>query len=246
MHQAYSQGTPEYYLGCAQIYIENGPRGSLDVPSQYQVSIPGYLDGSEPGNNFNIYRPEFPYTIPGPDPYSPRARSNTTVSALSSFSSSSSPTINGAIPPDCLLKNGNWCGRPIEPYSDSFGCWAAVENCFAQGDACYNPAPATGVKNCDQWNKLFCHAIQDRCEADDFDGPPEVEFNEIGPDPPGDIPVAVNKGAGASDSDGDTVPGSEAGEASDDAEEEDGDETLSNSPPSVSTPGSGASPPLPL
>ncbi|ROT40639.1 hypothetical protein SODALDRAFT_321948 [Sodiomyces alkalinus F11] len=222
LHQAYSKGIPEYYLGCAQIYVENGPRGSLNIPFQYQVDIPGHLDGLEPGNNFNIYNPEFPYTIPGPEPYSPRARSNMAASELS-LSSSSSSAIDGAIPSDCLLKNGNWCGRPIEPYSDSSGCWAAVEECFAQGSACYNPAPATGVKNCDQWNKLLCHAIQDRCGARDFEGPPEVELTEMGPEPPGHIPAAVNRGAGAFDPDEGPSPGSEAGEGLGDVDDDNGD-----------------------
>ncbi|KAL2754360.1 carbohydrate-binding module family 18 protein [Sodiomyces alcalophilus JCM 7366] len=241
LHQAYNQGIPEYYLGCAQIYIENGPRGSLDIPSQYQVSIPGYLDGSEPGNNFNIYSPEFPYVIPGPEPYSPSASSNAAASEMSRSSSSLS-AIDGAIPSDCLLKNGNWCGRPIEPYSDSSGCWAAVEECFAQGNACYNPAPATGVKNCDQWNRLLCHAIQDRCDAGNFEGPPEVYFNEIGPDPPGRIPAAVNKGAGAFDSHWGSAPGFGAGEGSHN-EEAEGGETPVDSPRSASTSRSSASSP---
>ncbi|KAG7116493.1 Pre-rRNA-processing protein IPI1 like [Verticillium longisporum] len=101
----------------------------------------------------------------------------------------------GAIPGDCKLKNANWCGKALKPYDTDLGCWAAVEACFAQGDKCFNPTPPTGVKNCDLWNEKLCKVIQSRCEDGEFEGPPEVELEEVTNPAPGYIPKAVNSGA---------------------------------------------------
>ncbi|KAM0328077.1 hypothetical protein ACHAQA_005480 [Verticillium albo-atrum] len=190
LHQAYSKGDPQYYVGCAQVYVEAGP-DTFDVPEEYTVSIPGYVDGSEKGNKFDVWNPEWPYPIPGPKPYSPPAAS----SSSSSYSSTKASSVKGAIPSDCKLKNANWCGKALEAYDTELGCWAAVEACFAQGSSCYNPTPPTGVKNCDLWNEELCKVVQSRCEDGDFTGPPDVDLEEVTTPAPGYIPKAVNAGA---------------------------------------------------
>ncbi|CRK33603.1 hypothetical protein BN1708_006100 [Verticillium longisporum] len=138
LHQAHSKGDPQYYVSCAQVHVEEGPR-TFDVPDKYKVSIPGHVDGSEKGNTFDVWEPKWPYL--------------------------------------------------------DLGCWAAVEACFAQGDKCFNPTPPTGVKNCDLWNEKLCKVIQSRCEDGEFEGPPEVELEEVTNPAPGYIPKAVNSGA---------------------------------------------------
>ncbi|CRK25995.1 hypothetical protein BN1723_003342 [Verticillium longisporum] len=190
LHQAHSKGDPQYYVSCAQVHVEEGPR-TFDVPDKYKVSIPGHVDGSEKGNTFDVWEPKWPYLIPGPEPYSPQADSSSS-STVSTFKESA---FEGAIPGDCKLKNANWCGKALKPYDTDLGCWAAVEACFAQGDKCFNPTPPTGVKNCDLWNEKLCKAIQSRCEDGDFEGPPEVELEEVTNPAPGYIPKAVNSGA---------------------------------------------------
>ncbi|KAM0277175.1 hypothetical protein ACHAQH_006022, partial [Verticillium albo-atrum] len=192
LHQAYKKDDPQYYVSCAQIHVEEGPE-SFDVPEKYKVSIPGYVDGSEKGNKFDVWEPQWPYPIPGPEPYSPRAGSSSASSSTSSSFKAS--VLRGAIPKDCMLKNANWCGKALKPYDTDLGCWAAVEACFAQGDKCYNPTPPTGVKNCDVWNEKMCKAIQSRCEDGDFTGPPEVDLEEVTNPAPGYIPKPVNAGA---------------------------------------------------
>ncbi|KAI8303466.1 putative endo-beta-1,4-glucanase D [Colletotrichum sp. SAR11_59] len=188
LHQAVSLKDPQYYVGCAQIYIEDGPSGSLDIPSEYAVSIPGYVDGSEPGNNWNLYdssqNPSTTYTVPGPKVYSPSGSSG--VMALAA------KDIEGAVPANCLLKVGNWCGVPLETYSTQVGCWDQVDACYAQGEKCFSSAPPTGSKNCDAWNSGMCKVISDQCTAGNWNGPPENQISATTVPAPGAIPEAVN------------------------------------------------------
>ncbi|KAK2054223.1 endoglucanase B [Colletotrichum caudatum] len=183
LHQAVSLKDPQYYVGCAQIYIQNGPSAALEVPSENSVSIPGYIDGSEPGNNFNLYdNPKFPYPIPGPRPFSPTGTS----------SSAKAASFEGGVPGDCLIKNANWCGKAVESYSTETGCWAGVDACYAQGDACFHSAPPTGASNCYIWNDKMCKGLEAQCRAKNFNGPPQIEMEETTSTAPGPIPAAVN------------------------------------------------------
>ncbi|KAK2022936.1 endoglucanase B [Colletotrichum zoysiae] len=183
LHQAVSLKDPQYYVGCAQIYIQNGPSGALEVPSEYSVSIPGYIDGSEPGNNFNLYdNPKFPYPIPGPRSFSPTGTS----------SSAKAASFEGGVPGDCLIKNANWCGKAVESYSTETGCWAGVDACYAQGDECFHSAPPTGASNCYIWNDKMCKGLEAQCRAKNFNGPPQIEMEETTSAAPGPIPAAVN------------------------------------------------------
>jgi len=183
LHQAVSLKDPQYYVGCAQIYIQNGPSGALEIPSEYAVSIPGYIDGSEPGNNFNLYdNPKFPYPIPGPQSFSPTGTS-LSVKAVS---------FEDGVPGDCLIKNANWCGKAVAAYSSETGCWAGVDACYAQGDECFNSAPPTGASNCYIWNDKMCKGLEAQCRAKNFNGPPQIEMEATTSSPPGPIPAAVN------------------------------------------------------
>ncbi|WYZ45217.1 hypothetical protein EsH8_VIII_000533 [Colletotrichum jinshuiense] len=183
LHQAVSLKDPQYYVGCAQVYIQSGPSGTLEVPSEYAVSIPGYIDGSEPGNTFNLYdNPQYPYPVPGPKPYSPSGTAS--AQAVSTF--------DGGVPSDCLLKNANWCGKAVDSYSTETGCWAAVDACYAQGNVCFDTAPPTGAANCYVWNDSMCKGISAQCTAKNFQGPPTIELVEKTTAAPGAIPAAVN------------------------------------------------------
>ncbi|TFK42122.1 glycoside hydrolase [Crucibulum laeve] len=58
-------GTPEFFISCAQIKVENGGTGN---PSK--VSIPGYIPKDDPSVMVNIYDPvPTAYTCPGPSVY---------------------------------------------------------------------------------------------------------------------------------------------------------------------------------
>ncbi|OLN88100.1 putative endo-beta-1,4-glucanase D 3, partial [Colletotrichum chlorophyti] len=191
LHQAVSLKDPQYYVGCAQVYVQDGPSGSLEIPAKNSVSIPGYIDGSEPGNNFNLYdNPKFPYPIPGPEVYSP-------VGSSTGASAKSVSTFEGGVPDDCLIKNANWCGKPLEKYSSETGCWAAVDACYAQGDKCFNSAPPTGAKNCYVWNDNMCKAVESQCRAKNFNGPPTPNLEEKDTPLPGPIPGAPSTSAPA-------------------------------------------------
>lgn len=189
LHQAVSLHDPQYYVGCAQIYIQDGPSGPLDIPSEYAVSIPGYIDGSEPGLKWNLYdssqNPSGGYPIPGPKVWSPAGSSSATAALAAK-------NIKGAVPSNCLAKNGNWCGQTLESYSTQTGCWAQVDACYAQGEKCFNSAPPTGAKNCEAWNSGMCKVIEAACRSGNFHGPPENQISEVTVPAPGAIPAAVN------------------------------------------------------
>ncbi|KAK1997493.1 endoglucanase B [Colletotrichum falcatum] len=205
LHQAVSLKDPQYYVGCAQIYIQNGPTGALEIPSEYSVSIPGYIDGSEPGNNFNLYdNPKFPYPIPGPEPYSPVGASS---SAKGIASNAETASFEGGVPGDCLIKNANWCGTPVAAYSSETGCWAGVDACYAQGDECFHSAPPTGASNCYIWNDKMCKALEAQCRAKNFNGPPQIDMQATNSVAPGPIPAAANLGLLGSSSNSDAGSG---------------------------------------
>ncbi|KAH7353642.1 endoglucanase B [Plectosphaerella cucumerina] len=190
LHQAASKDDPQYYVGCVQLHIRDGPSDS-SVLSRHAVSIPGHVDGSEPGNRFDIYKRPMDknYEIPGPEPYSPVGKPAGKPGPASGFP--------GAIPSGCLSKNANWCGKALPAYSGELPCWAAVEACFAQGSKCYDSTSPTGVKGCDNWNKYMCHGIQAECRAKNVKGPPEVDIPVHKVPRKGPIPPAVNRGAGS-------------------------------------------------
>ncbi|KAI1489401.1 glycosyl hydrolase family 61-domain-containing protein [Biscogniauxia mediterranea] len=215
LHNA-AAGDPQFYVGCAQVYITAAPSSSssssssssdapatavqtdpgvLALPAGKSVSIPGYLRASDPGLTFDIYAPSFPYPIPGPDVYIPSS---------SSFSSSLSPLSSPPplVPPSSsyLIKNANWVGRELDAYATEEGCWAALEACWARAGACYGAAPPTGSANCRAWEGR-CEEVQDACAAGDFRGPPragrKLASQEPAPPAPEDIPPAVNANANA-------------------------------------------------
>lgn len=205
LHQAASMDDPQYYVSCAQLHLSDGP-DDTSVLSSHAVSIPGHVDGSEPGNKFDIYKKPYqlPYEIPGPEPYSPTGRPS---------GSPSTAAFEGAIPDNCVTRQSNWCGIPLPDYSGEKGCWAAVEACFAQGSKCYDSTSPVGVKGCDAWNKNMCHGIQAECRAKNFEGPPDIEISQHITPRKGPIPPAVNKGAG-------TATGGSSGGGSSKADEE--------------------------
>jgi hypothetical protein len=163
LHNA-DKGDPQYYSGCAQIFLASS--GSL-VPDS-TVSIPGYVTKSDPADSFNIWNtPPYdgsvisgPYPIPGPP--------------VANFSSSGVTTqttqTEGQRPAGCILESGSWCGVEVPDYSDETGCWASGQDCWTQNDACWKAAPATGG-SCKIWNDK-CTDLNTQCTNKNFQGPP--------------------------------------------------------------------------
>jgi len=162
---------PQFYSECAQLYIESD--NTTPISTSF-VSIPGHVSPSDPGLTYDVYQRHDAYTTPGPAVYSPRSSSSSSstpsvaqIKAITPLSASL-----GGISPSCLLKNANWCGVEVPEYSNENGCWAAVDNCYAQGKKCYDSAPPTGSRNCDVWEEKKCKVIQAACDARGFMGPP--------------------------------------------------------------------------
>ncbi len=112
LHAA-DKGDPQFYTGCAQLYVDS--TGSK-VPAE-TVSIPGYVQYGQKAVSFNIWDNQLalPYPVPGP-----------AVASLvdgASSASVSSDQIEGQRPSDCIMENGNWCGKEVPSYSTQDGCW---------------------------------------------------------------------------------------------------------------------------
>lgn len=191
LHNA-DKGDPQFYTGCAQVFVQSDKTGNLDVPSEYSVSIPGYVQADTPGLTFNIYEPRFPYPMPGPKVYQPAADSEMKA-AVASTSSKAVQQTKGTIPPEYLIKNANWVGVEVSSYSTEDGCWKASEACYDQASECYDSAPPTGGANCRVWEEK-CDGITAACSAGDFNGPPNKgkKLQSDDPAPPADIPGAAN------------------------------------------------------
>ncbi|KAF2816187.1 uncharacterized protein BDZ99DRAFT_566044 [Mytilinidion resinicola] len=160
LHAAVS-GDPQFYTGCAQIFLES--KGTL-VPES-TVSIPGYVKAGEESVSFNIYYnpTNKPYPVPGPKVAKLKAGPST--GAIETTQK------DGVKPAGCIMENANWCGFEVPSYTDEKGCWASAQDCWNQGDKCYKPYPPTGAAGCDLWEKK-CQAIDDACKNKQFTGPP--------------------------------------------------------------------------
>lgn len=173
LHEA-DKGDPQMYVGCSQVRVRGSNAGTLQVPAEYSVSIPGYVKAGEPSVSFNIYQPKWPYPMPGPKVFVPAATSGKPSKAAKvalALAADGQTTDTETMPDNCLLLNANWCGVEVPSYTTEAGCWASSEDCWTQTDACYESAPPTGSKNCEVWENK-CQGIVDACSAGKFQGPP--------------------------------------------------------------------------
>ncbi|KAI9051673.1 hypothetical protein LZ554_004715 [Drepanopeziza brunnea f. sp. 'monogermtubi'] len=162
LHQAdKSPPNPQFYVGCAQIFLESK---ETKVPSE-TVSIPGYVNISNPAVLFNIYDPKWPYPEPGPGVYKAGQSPAKTVKRVRKQT-------EGLLPANAEMTNANWWGVKLDDYHTQNGCWNASTSCYAQVEKCYNSAPPTGSKNCRLWEGK-CSGIQKACGQGVFNGPPK-------------------------------------------------------------------------
>ncbi|PNP49432.1 hypothetical protein THARTR1_09754 [Trichoderma harzianum] len=189
LHWAVHRNDPQYFVGCAQIFLSSDVQGPLNVPKEHLTSIPGYIDADTPGLKYDIYQQDLPpYPIPGPKVYHPRADTN---SASGVPAPGPTPQAAGVIPKDCLLKSANWCGKAIPPYSTETGCWGGVNACYAQSKHCRAGAQTIGQANCDRWSR-YCDTLNALCEQGQFVGPPVFTEKESMVPVPGEIPAMWN------------------------------------------------------
>ncbi|KAI1194936.1 lytic polysaccharide monooxygenase [Nemania serpens] len=193
MHNVTPEVEPQFYIGCAQVFVESSVTGELSVPATKSVSIPGYLQRDDPSVTYNIYtdeeyaHPKKPYPMMGPEPFAPAA-----VSKALNNGKVTMHQAEGGIPDSCLLVNGNWCGVEVPSYTDDLtGCWNAVKDCWGQADACWAQQPASGGRNCEVWGGK-CKDLDAHCSAKDFTGPPRYKLKSNDFPPPGPIPAALN------------------------------------------------------
>ena len=118
LHNA-NQGDPQFFLGCAQLFLKSDSTG---YPSD-TVSIPGYVDMSNPAMTFNIY--ETPMALPYPG-YGPAVYNGSSTTGSKSNKAQSKIAVKqtlGLKPAGCILQNANWCGYEVPSYTNETGCW---------------------------------------------------------------------------------------------------------------------------
>ncbi|KAK5628522.1 hypothetical protein RRF57_004237 [Xylaria bambusicola] len=189
LHEA-NKGDPQFYIGCAQIFVKSSNTAPLQVPRDQSVSIPGHVSANEVGLTFNIYAPSFPYPPPGPKAFAVPLPKNGDIDTTGP---SVPKQTQGVIPANYIVKNANWVGMEVPDWTDEGSCWAASANCWDQVRTCYDEAPPTGDAGCVAMEKK-CYEIEDACNLGDFQGPPNkgkvLTVNEV--KPPANIPPAVN------------------------------------------------------
>ncbi|KAL7961765.1 glycoside hydrolase family 61 protein [Trichoderma compactum] len=189
LHWAVHRNDPQYFVGCAQIFLGSDIQSSLNVPQEHLTSIPGYVDTATAGLKYDIYQNDLPpYPIPGPKVYIPQVDAN---NASGVPIPGPTPQTAGVIPKDCLLKSANWCGKAIPPYSTEPGCWAGVKECFAQSKGCRVSSQTIGQANCDRWS-LYCETLNTLCDQGQLVGPPVFTEREIVVPVPGEVPAMWN------------------------------------------------------
>ncbi|KAK2591103.1 hypothetical protein QQS21_011214 [Conoideocrella luteorostrata] len=176
------KGDPQFYTGCAQLSVEQGPDVALKIPSVNSVSIPGYVSLNDAGLKYDLYqKPLAEYKMPGPAVFIPTGQ----VSGKASVKG------EGAVPGDCIVKNANWCAKPVPSFSDESGCWASDKDCWSQMKICFDTAPPSGSAGCKTW-ETYCKQLQKSCESKAFNGPPQIAEKEKTVDLPGKIPQPWN------------------------------------------------------
>ncbi|KAF1994771.1 lytic polysaccharide monooxygenase [Amniculicola lignicola CBS 123094] len=160
LHAA-NNGDPQFYTGCAQIYLDS----TGDLVPETTVSIPGYVKEDDASVTFDIYnRDNSEYTKPGP------AVAKLTSGGAATASGGQGQT-EGTLPEGCIAINDNWCGKEVPSYTDETGCWAADADCWAQAKVCWANTAVTGGKGCEIWQDK-CNGIQSACKSKNFNGPP--------------------------------------------------------------------------
>ncbi|TLS31259.1 hypothetical protein PpBr36_02891 [Pyricularia pennisetigena] len=189
LHEA-DKGDPQFYTGCAQIFID-GPSGTLEVPAEDSVSIPGYVQMGQKSVSFNVWQNplDLPYPIPGPKVFNPMSSNGAAPKAVSSQTYDKAAV--GVVPDNCLLKVDNWCGTEVPSYSNANDCYASADACDKQLKACYAGAGPTGSAGCKLW-EAKCQGIQGTCASGSPSGPPNAGAKLQSPDRqlPGPIPNA--------------------------------------------------------
>ncbi|KAJ2981186.1 hypothetical protein NUW58_g6751 [Xylaria curta] len=188
LHDA-DKGDPQFYVGCAQVFVQSSNTAALNVPADRSVSIPGHVSANHAGLTFNIYRPSFPYLLPGPNVFAvptPKNGIDTTGPSVPSQT-------QGIVPPNYIVKNANWVGVEVPDYHNEGGCWASSDNCWKQVDTCYDTSPPTGSAGCSAMEKK-CNSIMSTCSNGSFQGPPNKGklLTVKTPALPANIPRPVN------------------------------------------------------
>lgn len=155
---------PQFFVNCAQLFVSGSTTGTVSIPSDKSVSIPGHVKYSDPGVTYNVYEsnPDTkPYKVVGPAIFRPSGPGPST----------NAKQTDGVIPAGCILKNANWCAKEVPDYSNENECWKASDDCWAQLDKCYTSAPPSGSRGCKVWQEKKCDKIVDSCRSGDWKGP---------------------------------------------------------------------------
>ena len=168
---ASTQGDPQFYVGCAQLHVAGPNSGTLSIPAENKVSIPGHVSMSGVGLVWDVWNQDgSEYKTPGPAVYYPTSSLYDNDLGVANAADNG---YEGGASEKCLLVNGGWCGIEVPSYANEAGCWNAHENCWEQATECYNTAPPAGYQNCNVWGAK-CEDLQNMCHNGQFNGPPNA------------------------------------------------------------------------
>ena len=161
---------PQFFVGCAQVFLEGGGGGEVLVEQPETVSISeDTYDLEIPGLTFNVYEAD-PATFPmfGPPVFKPRLEDGDAVRVQSGPVKQT----NGLRPSGCVLERDNWCAVQVPEYSSETQCWTASENCWDQSNVCWSTPPPTGNALCEIWQDR-CQRLDEDCVSGRWTGPEE-------------------------------------------------------------------------
>ncbi|OQN99153.1 hypothetical protein B0A48_15002 [Cryoendolithus antarcticus] len=202
LHNAGPKGAPEFYVGCAQVFLESsGTQGPAST-----VSIPGHVNMSSSAVTFDVWATPMDkdYPIPGPG-----------VASFATASTTAQTSQTDGIVTDCIATNNNWCGKELPDFSNSEdGCWAADKDCWAQVQACWDAAGAVGGVGCKIMEDK-CYANQAVCKTGSSASGPANKGKFLGPEASTiPVPSSVNGGTQYGGSNAPAAPVSSAAASS--------------------------------
>lgn len=108
---------PQFYVGCAQVFLtSNGA-----AKPQNTVSIPGYVSFKDPAMTYHVWDNELkPFQWFGATPYTGGSGTKRDLEVRADTLKQT----EGFEPPNCLIRNNNWCGTKLPASTDEGSCWA--------------------------------------------------------------------------------------------------------------------------
>lgn len=125
LHQAdKNPADPQFYVGCAQVFLTSDGAAK----PQNTVSIPGYVSFQDPAMTYHVWDNELkPFQWFGATPYTGGSGTKRDLEVRANAPKQT----EGLEPPNCLIRNNNWCGTKLPTSTDEGSCWVVRLRSYA-------------------------------------------------------------------------------------------------------------------